>query len=1201
MLNLYKRVLCSVSVKHYYYRTHKILHLATRMAAVFGQVNPFDGEKEEWPQYVERLDCFFVANGITEAVKKRAILLTVVGPATYKLLRNLVAPAKPDEKTYKELVEVVKEHQNPKPAEIVQRFKFNSRARQPGESVSTFVSQLRSLAEFCNYGALLDNMLRDRLVCGVNDSHIQRRLLSERNLTFAKALELAQGLETASKNVQTLQGAVASATAENSVQRINARERLPLRAGVMQSVNTTERGPCSRCGKSNHVSSKCRFKNAKCHNCGRIGHIKAACRSRPRKTMQPRDKQRDVKNLQEEESVPEYTLFSIGDGEGREPLEVDLEVDGLTLRMELDTGASLSLISKSIFKQRWPSESLQPTTIKLKTYSGEPLEVLGSLEVHVRHGVNKAKLPLLVVGGDGPSLLGRNWLKCLRLDWGMIHQLRVGPLEEVLRRHPEVFKDELGTLKGYQAKIYVDPAVKPRFCKARSVPYSMRSLVEDELDRLVQQGIIEPVQFADWAAPIVPVLKSDKKSVRICGDFKMTANQASKLDRYLIPKIEDLFSKLSGGKTFSKLDMSQAYQQLVLDESSRKFVVINTQRGLFQYNRLPYGVSSAPGIFQRTMETLLQGIQSVVVYIDDILITGATEEEHLQALDEVLHRLERAGLRLNKTKCVLMASSVTYLGHRIDQYGLHPLADKVRAVQEAPEPRNVTELKSYLGILSYYSKFLPNLSSTLAPLYQLLCVSARWRWTAKEREAFKASKQLLTSSKVLTHFDPSEELILAGDASPYGIGAVLSHRFADGSEKPIGYASRTLSPAEKNYSQIEKETLACIFAVKRFHSYIYGHPFTLYTDHKPLVSLLNEKRAVPAQACARIQRWALTLAMYGYTVAFKNSSAHSNADALSRLPLPESVPCTPQPPETILLLEHLEEMPVTAEHIKTWTQRDPILSRVLQFVQCGWPSTMEDEQLHTFWTKRLELSSQNGCLLWGNRVIIPAPGQARVLQELHEAHPGATRMKRLARMFVWWPGLNHDVEEEVRSCSECQSNQPSPPLSPLQPWSWPTRPWSRVHIDYMGPFMGRMFLVLIDSHSKWIEVHLMSSTTSSATIQCLRSIFATFGLPEVLVSDNGPNFVSAEFEDFLLKNGVKHTTSAPYHPASNGLAERAVQTVKKGLKKMKTGSIQDKISRFLFSYRNTPQTTTGVALLTCLWSEGYDHLWICSSLIYTSG
>ena len=497
----------------------------------------------------------------------------------------------------------------------------------------------------------------------------------------------------------------------------------------------------------------------------------------------------------------------------------------------------------------------------------------------------------------------------------------------------------------------------------------MRSLVEDELDHLVQQGIIEPVQFADWAAPIVPVLKSDKKSVRICGDFKITVNQASKLDRYPIPKIEDLFSKLSGGKTFSKFDMSQAYQQLVLDESSRKFVVINTQRGLFQYNRLPYGVSSAPGIFQRTMETLLQGIQSVVVYTDDILITGATEEEHLQALDEVLHRLERAGLRLNKTKCVLMASSVTYLGHRIDQYGLHPLVDKVRAVQEAPEPHNVTELKSYLGILSYYSKFLPNLSSTLAPLYQLLCVSSRWRWTAKEREAFKASKQLLTSSKVLTHFDPSEELILAGDTSPYGIGAVLSHRFADGSEKPIGYASRTLSPAEKNYSQIEKETLACIFAVKRFHSYIYGHPFTLYTDHKPLVSLLNEKR----------------------------------------------------------------------------------------------------------------------------------------------------------------------------------------------------------------PFMGRMFLVLIDSHSKWIEVHPMSSTTSSATIQCLRSIFATFGLPEVLVSDNMPNFVSAEFEDFLLKNGVKHTTSAPYHPVSNGFAERAVQTVKKGLKKMKTGSIQDKISWFLFSYRNTPQTTTGVA------------------------
>ena len=210
-------------------------------------------------------------------------------------------------------------------------------------------------------------------------------------------------------------------------------------------------------------------------------------------------------------------------------------------------------------------------------------------------------------------------------------------------------------------------------------------------------------------------------------------------------------------------------------------------------------------------------------------------------------------------------------------------------------------------------------------------------------------------------------------------------------------------------------------------------------------------------------------------------------------------------------------------------------------------------------------------------MIIPKPGRAEVLQELHEAHPGATRMKRLARMFVWWPGMDQDIEEKVKSCPECQSHRPSPPLAPLQPWQWPSRPWSRLHLDFAGPFMGHMFLVVIDSHSKWMEVHLMPSITSAATIQHLRAIFAQFGLSEQVVTDNGPSFISAEFKEFLRKNGVKHTTSAPYHPASNGLAERAVKTFKQGVRKMKNGTLQTKVARFLFSYRITPQSTTGIS------------------------
>ena len=250
------------------------------------------------------------------------------------------------------------------------------------------------------------------------------------------------------------------------------------------------------------------------------------------------------------------------------------------------------------------------------------------------------------------------------------------PVEALLSRHGKLFEDGLGTLQGYEAKLYVDPQAIPKFCKARPVLYAMRGKVEEELHRLVQEGIPEPIQYADWAAPNVQVWKKDKEPVRVCGDFKLTVNKVARLDRHLIPRIEDLLAKLAGGKGFSKLDMSQAYQQLLLDESSRQYVVINTHKGLFRYLRLPFGVSSAPGIFQRVMENLLQDIPGVVVYIDDVLITGPDESGHMVALEEVLRRMEQAGLRLSKGKCLFMVPSVEYLGYKIDAEALHPLPEK---------------------------------------------------------------------------------------------------------------------------------------------------------------------------------------------------------------------------------------------------------------------------------------------------------------------------------------------------------------------------------------------------------------------------------------------------------------------------------------------------------------------------------------------
>ena len=322
--------------------------------------------------------------------------------------------------------------------------------------------------------------------------------------------------------------------------------------------------------------------------------------------------------MDSDSSEQSYNLFAV-QGQASAPIQVNLTVNQRPLTMELDTGASYSLISEQVYKTTWTeaeAPSLEQSAVKLHTYTGEQVVVVGSVTVTVCYDTQVVELPLLVVKGEGPSLYGRNWLSKIKLNWGAINQVTSQVYKKVLNKYPEVFKDELGTLRGTRAKIHVDPQATPRFFKPRSAPYTLRDRVEKELDRLLSEGIIEPIQFSDWAAPIVPIVKEDGR-IRICGDYRVTINHSSKLDSYPIPKANDLFATLAGGKSFSKLDLSHAYLQLVLDEESRKFTTINTHKGLFHYKRLPFGVSSAPAIFQRTMDSLLQGIPQTCVYLDN--------------------------------------------------------------------------------------------------------------------------------------------------------------------------------------------------------------------------------------------------------------------------------------------------------------------------------------------------------------------------------------------------------------------------------------------------------------------------------------------------------------------------------------------------------------------------------------------------------
>ena len=405
----------------------------------------------------------------------------------------------------------------------------------------------------------------------------------------------------------------------------------------------------------------------------------------------------------------------------------------------------------------------------------------------------------------------------------------------------------------------------------------------------------------------------------------------------------------------------------------------------------------------------------------------------------------------------------------------------------------------------------------------------------------------------------------------------MSQRERDETERPIAYYSRTLSATEQRYSQLDKEALAIVAGVKKFHQYLAGRRFEINTDHKPLIYIFDQHRGISPLASGRIQRWSLILAGYDYTVRHRPGKEIPNADALSRLPLSETLLVTPIPAELIQLVEHLNSTPVTVSEIKYYTNKDPVLSRVTSLVSHGWPNDMDAEEFIPYSRRKDELSMMDGCVLWGARVVIPLNLQDQVIDELHQNHPGIVRMKALARSYLWWPKIDEDIERKVKSCEICQSTRYLPARAPLHPWDWPTRPWSRLHLDYAGPFWGRMFLIVIDSHSKWLEVLPVRAATSEETIEKLGRLFSTFGIPDKIVSDNGSVFTSGEFEAFLKNNGIVHIRVSPYHPSSNGLAERAVQIFKKAIERQREGTIETKLSRLLFSYRTTPQSTTTIS------------------------
>ncbi|XP_065077069.1 uncharacterized protein K02A2.6-like [Ochlerotatus camptorhynchus] len=457
-----------------------------------------------------------------------------------------------------------------------------------------------------------------------------------------------------------------------------------------------------------------------------------------------------------------------------------------------------------------------------------------------------------------------------------------------------------------------------------------------------------------------------------------------------------------------------------------------------------------------------------------------------------------------------------------------------------------------------------------------------FKWTASAETAYAEIKSALISPQVLMQYDPELPLLLATDASSTGLGAVLSHRLSDGVERPIAYASRTLSTTEQRYPQMDREALAIVWAVQKFVMYLYAHHWTLITDHKPLSQILHPEKSLPTLCISRMANYADFLGNFDFDVVFKRTKENVNADYCSRVVPGFGVNLLRE--VTIgrdeqfdafdcFMLHQIQQLPIHAQRIAQEKRRDDVLGKILRALEEG-----QSLERVGFKSPEINYKTAAGCLVYEHRVVVPRSLQEAVLKDLHVGHLGIVKMKGLARSFIYWPGIDADIECAAKECHECAKNANDPPKFRDHVWEYPKAPWERIHIDYAGPYLGVMLLIITDAYSKWIEVKVTISMTASATIALLDELFAAYGISTTIVSDNGTNFTSTEFKTYLRMVGVRyHKLTAPYHPSTNGQAERCVQTVKNALKAMDTtrSNIQLNLNEFLRQYRRAPHSTTG--------------------------
>ena len=888
-------------------------------------------------------------------------------------------------------------------------------------------------------------------------------------------------------------------------------------------------------------------------------------------------------------------------------------VGNINLHTLIDTGSTHTLLDAHTYS-KLPHTSPLIAAPSLQSITGHPLPLIGSTTIELcgeRHSV----LVCQKLGTD--LLLGADVCKTAIIDFknkkinlhGIKLDLNTTPethschsttglpattdteLNKILQEYADVFspKEKKLEISPHLPTAHLDTGDHlPIKSNPYRMPFSKREIVEQELESMLKQGVIRP-SHSPWASPITLVPKKDG-STRFCVDYRKL-NQILNTTAYPLPHTRDVLDQLQGAVLFSALDLKSGYWQLPMDPESISKTAFTCHKGLYEFIALPFGLASAPGIFQKAMNEVLSDLIGTccMIYIDDIVVYGRSIQEHHVNLTRVLARLRQHGLQLKPTKCDMAKDSIELLGFQVSAEGLRPLPSRVADLLKLTPPTDKTGVRSFLGMTGYYRNLLPQYSKMALPLTNLTGAKAHFYWGPDQQKAFDQLKQALAHDPVTAHPDPRKPYTLYTDASHYCIGGVLCQRDDQGRERVIQYVSQKLSGAQLNWAVIEKEAWAALYCLKKLHVYTWGAKVTLKVDHQPLKSLfLAEVKN------SKLQRWSIQLAEYGCKIEYVKGADNVCADAMSRMQY------SPEGATAMICADTLANMsyvsPVLQVNATTMVDPPVQLPDGLSY------SEVQKQQQEQF-PDLLEQASQDmdDCsyemiqgLLYSvmppfqhatvyPRLVLPHQHREKVINQCHQESGHSAFLKTMLRVqeaYVW-PGMRKHIKGYVSNCTTCNALTP-PHQSPVKgKLSTPLYPFHTWHIDLVGAFpadrRGRKYLLTcVDSLTGYAQAVPISSKKNATVWHELAALFATHGIPHTLISDNGGEFVQQDFEKWLKNQGIQHNLTSAYHPQSNGKVERFNGTIQAILLKL-TGGNPKKWSKHLpealLAYNTNPSQT----------------------------